>query len=253
MVNEMRALILGVLVGIVFVACTTASAPSTTVSEMASPGAATSRPPTPIPPPTPTPTPALDPPATRPPDPSPSADPTPGTTPGHKPKPTLEPIPTMPPFAGPPKLLLDGARIVASDRGGCGDVYYQGQAVAYDDCGPHRFVLDAPAVIIEPGAAMTFATPRHWRFSADEIDADHAWVVVIAQTADLADREAGDQESIPLGGIGQRLGRSTDPARRVQVTAPDAPGEYLLELDGELERDGWTFTEYRHFWRISIR
>jgi hypothetical protein len=252
--NNLRAIVVGALVVVMAGACSVAATAPSPLALAGTSGEPTIAPPIATPTPSiPTPTPAQTVTGQTPvPAASEQADSSATPTPKPSRKPTPRPIPSMPHFPGAPKLVLDSAKFAPSDRGGCGTVYYLDRWTAIDDCGPYTFKLDAEAVAVGLGERLTFAAPHRWTFSVEEIEADQAWSVIVAPIDSLAGLNEGEQHSIPLHGVGTRLGRGAGPETTVSVVAPLEPGEYLLQLDAELERDGWTFTEALYFWRLSV-
>lgn len=151
-------------------------------------------------------------------------------------------------------MLVRGTTSIApSDQGGCRAVYYLADVEVGDQCGPHAFVLDAPAVVVAPGETLTFSAPVAWVFSSGELGGRVAWSVTVAPVEVLEDLGEGEQESIPPGRGARVIGTGRGPAARVEVEAPTERGEYLVQLAVDLARDGWTFADNRYFWRISVR
>ena len=172
------------------------------------------------------------------------------------PPPTDEGV--LPPVPGRPTLDDPSGPVEPSDIGACWPVYHQAEWYAGDQCGPHDFILDAPAVPISPGAPMRIVAPTDWSFSADAVSGapeigDHdAWTAMVAPIDALASLPDGQQESISVATGGRLLGSGAGPTEVVTLVAPTEPGEYLLQLNVDLFRDGWTFVGPLYFWRILL-
>jgi hypothetical protein len=160
--------------------------------------------------------------------------------------------PTVPPFPDPPGLptiaVEDGARIEASMPGGCGGVMYLAEEVAWDGCGPRTFdqALQADPTVVDSGAVIAIVAPPDWRIGTDPAVA-RPWAVRVAGTAGLE----GEPETYE-GDFGRDVLRGTSPRRVIRVEAPARSGDYLLQLESGMTRDGFTITGGRWYWHIRV-
>lgn len=247
----MRQLIAIALGSMLVLGCSTArgvpsDAPeaSDPVAVVASPSAAT-----------PTPTPQ----ASAPPAPSLTPAPTPTPLPTDEPEAeTPRPAdaterPTVPPFPDPPGLptiaVEDGERLEASMRGGCGGVWYLAEMIASESCGPvgYEEALGADPIAVEPRATIAVIAPADWHIGSD-LALDREWVVRVAGTDGLD----GAVETYREFPDGRRLEAGANPRRVIRFEAPTQSGDYLLQLDGPMARDGFTFEGGRWYWHIRV-
>ena len=247
----MRQLIAIALGSMLVLGCSTArgvpsDAPeaSDPVAVVASPSAAT-----------PTPTPQ----ASAPPAPSLTPAPTPTPLPTDEPEAeTPRPAdaterPTVPPFPDPPGLptiaVEAGERLEASMRGGCGGVWYLAEMIASESCGPvgYEEALGADPIAVGPRATIAVIAPADWHIGSD-LALDREWVVRVAGTDGLD----GAVETYREFPDGRRLEAGANPRRVIRFEAPTQSGDYLLQLDGPMARDGFTFEGGRWYWHIRV-
>ncbi len=164
--------------------------------------------------------------------------------------------PAFPPFPGPASLQVGGQQVAPSHMGGCWGLYFEGEIVGQDGCGPNPFDLDAESTLVAPAASLVFIAPGGCSFSSDDlptISRTDAWQVTVAPVSSLEGLPMDRQESIYLAATRQVLGGSDETAATIAVVAPSMPGEYLLELGANTACDGWTWGLVLHHWRITIR
>jgi hypothetical protein len=196
-----------------------------------------------------------------------SVTPTPSLTPAPTPTPlpTDEPEvetpspaeaterPTVPPFPAPPDsptIAVDGGEgIVASQRGGCGGIWYLAEMVASDGCGPGGYeqAVSVDPIGVEPGVTMAIIAPADWHIGSDPALAE-TWTVRVAGTDGLDD---GVETYAEFPG-GRILDTGTAPRRVIRVEAPTRSGDYLLQLGSPMARDGFTFDGGRWYWHIRV-
>ena len=198
------------------------------------------------------------PPATSAPTIAPSFEPSSAPAPTLSDSPTV-PEPTYPPVFGSATLTTTGDPIPNSDLGGCGAIWIGAQVYGADDCGPHAFNLDAEPVVVAPGGTLTFAAPRGYLFSIDQIASEptaaglHSWAIAIAPVSELEGLPLGEQESITAEHGGRDLGYGDREVISAWVKAPLAKGEYLAQLEASVNLGSWTWTWPIFFWRVSVR
>jgi hypothetical protein len=141
--------------------------------------------------------------------------------------------------------------LVASVRGGCGTVLYLAEGMAFDDCGPGTFdeELAAPPIEVPSGGDLVLVAPESWRMGTDPSVAEQ-WAVRIAGTRRLAG-QVETYRGFPEG-VGRTLDDGTAPRRVIRVAADVQPGDYLLQLDGGMTRDGWSLTAVRWYWHLRV-
>ena len=179
--------------------------------------------------------------------------------PGATPVPEVsDDVARMPLPPGLASLSVADRVVEASHTGGCPAVYYLGEWITGDQCGPDPFDLKAASTRVAPGAELVLTAPDGWAFSVASMegalvaDPTEAWTVTIAPVGGLSNLPLDRQESIYLSAVGVPLGDGLDPSNTVSVTSPTMPGEYLLELRASVARDGWTWSDVLYHWRVSI-
>ena len=148
-----------------------------------------------------------------------------------------------------PVIAIDGGeRIEASLRGGCGGVLYLAEQIAWDECVPPTFdeALQAEPTVVDPGVVIAIIAPTEWRIGSDPA-VERPWFVRLAGTDGLK----GESESYS-GQFGRELSTGVAPRRVIRVDAPTRPGDYLLQLESGVTRDGFTITGSRWYWHIRV-
>jgi hypothetical protein len=164
----------------------------------------------------------------------------PGSTPEPQP-----PVPSLPPALGWPRL----AGVTSTWQGGCGSLYDGTKIYGADQCGPFpfdRLISSVPTRVLA-GARLVVRPPDGAAFSVVRADLPGEWTISIARAAELAG--SNDGQSFPTG-IGTILAHGRGPDTAVVITMPNRAGDYVVQVDGPLERDGWTFTEGVYFWLV---
>ncbi|MEI7745771.1 MAG: hypothetical protein WCK58_18700, partial [Chloroflexota bacterium] len=147
--------------------------------------------------------------------------------------------------------LASGRIVKPSDEGGCRDVRLWGEVLGGDECGPDVFGTDMPSVKATRGSTVTFLAPDGWAFS-NLAGGGPAWSARIARTRGLIGVADPTQTGMPSR-LSRLLASGGGSTRRVRVTLPTPPGDYLVQLTVSFELDGWTFSRAIFFWRVIVR
>ena len=188
--------------------------------------------------------PAIDPSASPVPTDAASSEPTepPATDP-----PAVEP--SLPPPPGDPRL----AGVTSTWRGGCGAVFDGPKMFSIDDCGPTTFsgLLDSAPIRVVSGARLVVRPPDGFAFSWVSAHQPGAWTLKLATAAELAGVDGSDVQRFPTG-IGTILAHGRGPDVAVVITMPTRSGVYVVEYDGPLAKDGWTFAASAWYWLVRV-
>jgi hypothetical protein len=120
-----------------------------------------------------------------------------------------------------------------------------------DDCGPFSFdrLIQSVPIRVLRDARLVLRAPDGSAFSVRTAHIAGEWTVKVARAAVLAGHDDG--QSFPAG-IGTVLAHGRGPDTAIVITMPADPGEYVVQVDGPLARDGWTFAEGVWFWLVRV-
>jgi hypothetical protein len=178
-----------------------------------------------------------------------SADPSADAGPSPEPTVPTDPGPSLPPAPGWPRL----AGVVSTWRGGCGGLFDGTVQVAGDDCGPTAFggLLEMKPIRVLAGARLVLRPAEGSAFSAVTADLPGEWTVTLARATDVAAIDNGDIQRFPQD-FGTILAHGRGPDVAVVITMPARAGDYVIQFDGPIVMNGWTFVEGDYYWLVRI-
>jgi hypothetical protein len=165
---------------------------------------------------------------------------------------TLQPPsaePSLPPPPGRPRL----AGVTSRWQGGCGALYLGTTIISEDDCGPLPFdgLIRSTPLRVLSGARLVLRAADGVAFSVVTAGLAGEWSVSIARASELAGRDDGQSGGFPSG-IGTTLAHGRGPDTTIVITMPDRDGDYVVQFNGPLVRDRWTFAEGVYFWLVRV-
>lgn len=157
---------------------------------------------------------------------------------------------SMPSDPGAPTMNAGTTTIALAGVGGCESVLYRNETVAMDYCAEASLPIDELATLVARGQRLVLRYGSPVRFvDGDDVGRKAALSVLAAPVSELRDHQGLQFIGPGILDLGARL---TDGGRAVGATAPEAPGDYLVQLTATVTIGDWSWAGNCFYYRVLV-